>query len=134
MTWRKKTNILRTKQLHRAPGAFSQLSIVCVADGASSLSFSGLIRIEKGAQKSHAYQKNQNLILSPEAFVDSRPMLEIEANDVFCTHGSTTGTLNKEHIQYMMTRGLTQKQAEQEYVRGFTNQLYLQLAQLGVTL
>ncbi len=45
--------------------------------------YEGLIRIEKGAQQSHAYQKNQNLILSPDAFVDSRPFLEILANDVF---------------------------------------------------
>lgn len=124
---------LNTKQLHRSPGAFSQLSISCVARDSASLAYSGLIRIEKGAQQSHAYQKNQNLILSPDAFVDSRPMLEIEANDVFCTHGSTTGNINKEHVQYLMTRGMSKRIAEKAYVDGFINQLYEQMRQLGIS-
>lgn len=124
---------LTTQQLHSMPGAFSQLSISCVAEDSASLAFSGLIRIIKGAQQSHAYQKNQNLILSPNAFVDTRPMLEIEANDVFCTHGSTTGTINKEHVAYMMTRGMSKHTAEKAYVEGFIQQMYNQIAELGVT-
>lgn len=130
----KEAHTLHTKQLHAAPGAFSQLSIVCVADDTSSFRFSGLIRIEKKAQKSHAYQKNQNLILSPDAFVDSRPMLEIEADDVFCTHGSTTGTINAEHVRYMMSRGISKQNAEEAYVQGFIQQLYQQMSSLGATL
>lgn len=125
---------LKTEQLHKAPGAFSQLAITCVARDHASLAFSGLIRIEKGAQQSHAYQKNQNLILSPNAFVDTRPMLEIEANEVFCTHGSTTGTINKEHVLYLMARGVSQTKAEKAYVDGFIQQLYDQMKQLGIEL
>ena len=123
---------LHTNQIHSAPSSFSQLSIVSIADGASALAFSGLIRIERQAQQSHAYQKNQNLIVSPQAFVDSRPMLEIEANDVFCTHGSTTGSYNKDHIQYLMMRGLSEKEAKEAYRNGFKEQLYLQIEALGV--
>jgi len=125
---------LKTEQLHKAAGAFSQLAITCVARDSASLAFSGLIRIEKGAQQSHAYQKNQNLILSPNAFVDTRPMLEIEANEVFCTHGSTTGTINREHVLYLMTRGVSQIEAEKAYVDGFIQQLYNQMKQLGIEL
>jgi len=129
---KKETFRLTTSQIHSAPHSFSQLTVVSVADGTSSLAFSGLIHIEKQAQQSHAYQKNQNLIISPQAFVDTRPMLEIEANDVFCTHGSTTGSYNEEQIRYMMMRGLSRHEAEYIYREGFKEQLYLQMEALGV--
>lgn len=118
---------IETIQHHKVGNSFSDLLIKGVFTDNSKLMYEGLIRIEKGAQQSHAYQKNQNLILSKDAFVDSRPFLEILANDVFCTHGSTTGKLNKEQIFYAQSRGLTTKQAEQLLVDGFINELYLKV-------
>ena len=95
---------IETIQHHIAPQSQSNLYIKGVFYDESKLIYQGLIRIEKSGQQSHAYQKNANLILSPNAFVDSRPFLEILANDVFCTHGSTTGKLNKEQLLYMRSR------------------------------
>lgn len=115
---------IETVQHHNVPGSLSDLLIKGVFDDASKLIYQGLIRIEEGAQQSHAYQKNQNLVLSSDVFVDSRPFLEILANDVFCTHGSTTGKLNKEQLFYAQSRGLNKEQSKQLLVDGFINELY----------
>lgn len=123
---------IRTEQIHAAPHSFSELLVLSVADNTSSLSFSGLIRVEKDAQQSHAYQKNQNLMLSGSAFVDSRPILEILANDVFCTHGSTTGPLSKEQLYYLQTKGLSLEEAKKLSVEGFKQQINDKLLSLGI--
>lgn len=114
---------VETIQHHLSPQSTSNLLIKGVFDNQCQFLYRGLIRIEKEAQKSHAYQKNQNLLLSPEVFVDSKPELEILANDVFCTHGSTTGYLNQEELYYLQTRGLTKKQAEKLIVNGFLSEI-----------
>lgn len=124
--------IIHTEQIHSAPHSFSELFVLSVASDSSSLAFSGLIRIEKDAQQSHAYQKNQNLILSGNAFVDSRPILEILANDVFCTHGSTSGPLSKDQLSYLQMRGLSLKEATDVSVEGFKQQVYDKLNTLGI--
>src|SRR3990167_1751845 len=89
----------------------------------SKFIYQGLIRIEKEAQKSKAYQKNQNLMMSDKCFVDSRPFLEILANDVYCTHGSTTGKLNQNEIYYLMTRSLDKNSAKKLLVDGFIQEI-----------
>jgi len=115
---------LKTNQYHIAPGSTSNLLIKGVFDDQSKFIYQGLIKIEKSGQKSHAYQKNKNLILSEKVFIDSRPFLEILANDVFCTHGSTTGKINEESLFYLKSRGLDQKIAEQLYVSGFIQEIF----------
>lgn len=124
---------IRTEQIHISPHSFSDLYVLSVANDSSSLAFSGLIRIEKDAQQSHAYQKNQNLILSNDSFVDSRPILEILANDVFCTHGSTSGPLSKDQLSYLQMRGLNFEEAKGISIEGFKQQVYDKLLSLGVT-
>ncbi len=114
---------VETIQRHLAPNSKSNLLIKGVFYGESKFIYEGLIRIEKEAQKSHAYQKNQNLIMSDKSFIDSRPFLEILANDVFCTHGSTTGKLNEEQIYYLRTRGLSINQAEKVLIDGFIKEI-----------
>ncbi len=114
---------IETIQHHLKPGAYSDLYIKGVFEDKSKLFYQGLIRIEKEGQQSHAYQKNQNLILSPGVYVESNPFLEILANDVFCTHGSTTGKLNKEDIFYLKSRGMEDTEARKLLVDGFVNQL-----------
>ncbi len=123
---------IRTEQIHIAPHSFSDLYVLSLAREHSSFSFSGLIRIEKKAQQSHSYQKNKNLILSPDAFVDSRPILEILANDVFCTHGSTSGPLSQEQLQYMQMKGVARNDAIHLSIEGFKQQVYDRLSSLGI--
>lgn len=114
---------VETIQHHLSPQSTSNLLIKGVFDDQCQFFYRGLIRIEKEAQKSHGYQKNQNLLLSPDVFIDSKPELEILANDVFCTHGSTTGYLNQEELYYLQTRGLTKKQAEKLIIDGFLSEI-----------
>jgi Fe-S cluster assembly protein SufD len=114
---------LKTNQYHVSPGSTSNLLIKGVFDEGSKFIYQGLIKIEKTGQKSHAYQKNKNLILSEKVYVDSRPFLEILADDVFCTHGSTIGKINEESLFYLKSRGLKQKAAEKLYVTGFVQEI-----------
>lgn len=114
---------VETLQHHLVGDSSSNLLIKGVFEDESKLNYQGLIRIEKDADGSHAYQKNQNLILSPNAFVESKPNLEILANDVFCTHGSTIGKLNQEEIYYLQTRGMDEKTARKVLVEGFINEI-----------
>lgn len=118
---------IETIQRHTAPGSLSDLLIKGVFDDDSKFVYQGLIRLEKGAQQSHAYQKNQNLIISPNVFVDSRPFLEILANDVFCTHGSTTGKINNDQVLYVQSRGISKKEAQKLLVQGFTQEVILKV-------
>ncbi len=114
---------LHTIQHHGAPSSTSNLFIKGVFYDASKFKYQGLIRIEKEAQKSHAYQKNQNLVMSSQCFIQSKPYLEILANDVFCTHGSTTGKLNKDQLFYAKTRGLNEIDAQKMLIKGFINEI-----------
>ncbi|OGK17295.1 hypothetical protein A2774_03775 [Candidatus Roizmanbacteria bacterium RIFCSPHIGHO2_01_FULL_39_12c] len=114
---------VETIQKHSAPESTSNLLIKGVFYDEAKFIYQGLIRIEKQAQKTHAYQKNQNLIMSDKCFVDSRPFLEILANDVFCTHGSTTGRLNEEQIYYLQTRHLDYNSAQGLLIGGFTREI-----------
>ena len=123
---------IHTEQIHASPHSFSDLFILSVAHDSSSLHFSGRIRIEKNAKQSHAYQKNQNLILSEDAFVDSRPILEICADDVFCKHGSTSGPISADQLSYLQMRGLNLEEAKQASVEGFKQQVYDRLSSLGI--
>jgi Fe-S cluster assembly protein SufD len=114
---------IKTTQHHIAPNSSSNLLIKGIFFDQAKFFYRGLVRIEKGAQKSHAYQKNQNLVLSSNVDIDSKPDLEILANDVFCTHGSTTGYLNEEQIFYLKSRGLEESQAKNLLIEGFVGEI-----------
>lgn len=85
--------------------------------------FRGLIRVNPAAQRSDAYQANRNILLSPKAHADSIPELEIEANDVRCTHGATVGPIDPEQIFYLQARGIPKAEAEKVIVEGFFDPL-----------
>jgi Fe-S cluster assembly protein SufD len=91
-------------------------------DSARSV-YAGLIRIEKGAQHSDAYQANRNLLLSKSANAYSIPMLEIMNNDVRCTHGATIAPVDPEHVFYLESRGIPRTTAERMIVHGFFGQV-----------
>lgn len=110
---------LYTLQDHKKPESVSDLFIKSVLFDEAKFNYKGLIKIEKDAQKSNAYQKNQNLLLSSKAWADSRPYLEILANDVRCTHGATIGQIDKNQLYYLQTRGLDTQSATHLIVEGF---------------
>jgi len=108
-----------TFQEHIAPNTTSDFAFKGALNDSASSVWRGMIRVEKDAQKTNAYQENRNLMLSETAHADSIPGLEILANDVRCTHGATLGQVDREQLFYAMTRGLTRADAERLIVRGF---------------
>jgi len=108
-----------TTQEHAAPNTTSDLFFKGALAERARAVWRGVIRVDRGAQKTDAYQENRNLLLSRQAHADSIPGLEIEANDVRCTHGATVGQLDKGQLFYLQSRGLTRAQAERLIVRGF---------------
>lgn len=109
----------QTLQTHRAPHCFSDLLFNGALKDKSRSVYMGIIQVHKGAQKTDAYQRNGNLILDPAARADSIPGLEIEADDVRCTHGATAAQVEEEYVFYLMARGLSRAQAERMIVQGF---------------
>jgi Fe-S cluster assembly protein SufD len=106
-------------QDHFAPNCMSDLLVKgALRDEAVSV-YSGLIKIRKDAQHSDAYQANRSLILSPKAKADSIPKLEIEANDVRCTHGATMGQVDADQLFYLRSRGFSMEEAQNTLVHGF---------------
>src|ERR687895_1573662 len=109
-----------TLQDHIAPNAHSDLLYKGALRDESLAVFSGLIRVEPGAQKTDAYQTNRNLILgTDEAMAVSLPNLEIMADDVKCSHGSTTGQVDDVELFYLWSRGTPRPEAEKLVVFGF---------------
>ena len=109
-----------TLQDHIAPNAHSDLLYKGALRDESLAVFSGLIRVEPGAQKTDAYQTNRNLILgTDDAMAVSLPRLEIQADDVKCSHGSTTGQVDEVELFYLMSRGIPRREAEKLVVFGF---------------
>jgi Fe-S cluster assembly protein SufD len=121
-----------TSQDHVSPNTASDLLYKGALDGSSRGVFRGIIRVHPGAQKTDAYQTNRNLLLSPDARADSLPNLEIEADDVKCSHGATVGELDAEAKFYLMSRGLDRTQAERLVVMGFLGEVLARLPLGGV--
>ena len=109
----------RTLQEHAAPHATSDLLYKGALKENSRSEYSGLIKVAKGAQGTDAYQANRNLVLSEDALAHSIPQLEIEANEVRCTHGATVSPVEEEHLFYLMSRGIDRVTAQKLVVFGF---------------
>jgi Fe-S cluster assembly protein SufD len=113
----------RTLQDHLQPNTTSDLLYKnSLTDNARTI-FSGLIKVERGAHRTDAYQKVRNLVLSDEAEANSMPGLEILADDVRCTHGATSGQVEPEELFYLLSRGIPEKQAKALIVNGFLNEV-----------
>ncbi len=113
-----------TLQHHCAPNCHSDLLYKGALQDASRIVWRGMIKVDVGAQKTDGYQRNDNLMLSDTARSDSIPGLEIEADDVRCTHGSTTGRVDDQQVFYARCRGLTRKEAVRMIVAGFFQQVF----------
>ena len=108
-----------TFQEHIAPNTTSDFAFKGALRDTSTAVWRGMIRVERDAQKTNAYQENRNLMLSPTTHAVPIPGLEIMANDVRCTHGATVGRVDREQLFYLMARGLSRGEAERLIVRGF---------------
>jgi Fe-S cluster assembly protein SufD len=109
----------RTLQSHNAPHATSDLLYKGAVKEKARSEYSGLIKVLPGAQGTDAYQANRNLELSEGAIARSIPQLEIEANEVRCTHGATVAPVEEEHLFYLMSRGIDRVTAQKLVVFGF---------------
>lgn len=97
---------------HSKPHCNSRQLFKGIAGGQSKVDFYGKIIVAKDAQKTEAYQENHNLLISDDAKVDTKPQLEIYADDVKCSHGATIGRLNEEEQFYMRSRGISLEDAK----------------------
>ncbi len=104
---------------HRAPRTTSDLRAKGILGGKAQGVYRGLVRVEKNAVRSDGYQRCDALLLSPTAEVDPIPNLEIETNDVRCTHGVTVSHLNADQLFYLQSRGFTEAAARDLLIEGF---------------
>jgi Fe-S cluster assembly protein SufD len=121
-----------THQHHQAPNCHSDLLYKTALQDRSRTVWRGMIQVDKRAQQTNAYQRNDNLLLSPKARADSIPGLEIEADDVRCTHGSTSGRVDNNQLFYAMSRGYTRQEAIRMIVAGFFQQIFDRISIPGV--
>jgi Fe-S cluster assembly protein SufD len=96
---------------HRKPNSFSNELYKGVLEGNSKGVFNGKIFVRPNAQKTNAFQSNRNILLSDKATVNTKPQLEIWADDVKCSHGCTTGQLDEEALFYLQSRGIDKNTA-----------------------
>ncbi len=102
---------LRVLVRHTSAGCHSRQLFKGIVGGTADAAFDGLIYVARDAQQTQAYQENHTLLLSETARVESRPQLEIYADDVQCSHGATTGYLNPDELFYLRSRGIPEPEA-----------------------
>ena len=114
---------IKTKINHLVPNCKSYQKIKNVLDSEGKGIYQGKIYVKDIAQKTNAYQLSKALLLDDKSEFNSKPELEIYADDVKCSHGSTSGSIDENSIHYLMTRGLTKKEAIQLLINGFLNEI-----------
>lgn len=112
-----------TRIVHAAPHGTSRQTYKALAEDSGRSVFQGRIVVQPGAQKTDAAMNNKNLLLSETAEVDSKPQLEIYADDVRCSHGVSIGQLDQDALFYLQTRGIGPRAARQLLIYGFVNAL-----------
>jgi Fe-S cluster assembly protein SufD len=108
-----------TKQHHKTGNTVSDLMFKNVLRDSAVTNYAGMIKVEKNANGTNAYQANRNLVLSEKVKCDTKPILEIESNQLRCTHGATVGRLEDQHMFYLRSRGLTEAQARDVLIEAF---------------
>ena len=114
---------IKTRINHFFPNCKSYQRVKNVLDSESKGVYQGKIFVKDVAQKTDAYQLSKAILLSERSEFDSKPELEIYADDVKCSHGSTSGSLDRDSIYYLMTRGLSKKESSKLLVNGFLNEV-----------
>ena len=108
---------------HTAPHCVSNQFYRTILDDAARGVFQGKVHVHQAAQKTDGYQLANTLLLSPKAEMDTKPELEIYADDVKCSHGSTTGQLDEEPLFYLRSRGLTEPEARMLLIQAFVDEV-----------
>ena len=119
---------VRTLVRHRAPVTVSEQLYRGIAAGRGRGSYDGKVVVHAGAAKTVSQQSSRNLLLSRDAAMDSRPQLEINADDVKCSHGATTGTLDEQMLFYLLSRGLDRDSARALLIRAFLGDVLKRLS------
>ena len=114
---------IKTRVNHNAPNCRSYQKIKNVLNNESKGVYQGKIFVKNLAQKTNAYQLSRALILDDAAEFDAKPELEIYADDVKCSHGSTSGSIDLNSIHYLKSRGIPEKEAYQMLINGFLNEI-----------
>ncbi len=104
---------------HLVGGSHSSQVFRGIVGGSARAEFDGLVYVAKDAQKTEAYQENHSILLSEGAVAESRPQLEIYADDVKCSHGATTGYLNHDELFYLRSRGIPEAEARKMQMISF---------------
>lgn len=123
---------LHTLQHHATYQTTSDLLVKSVIADEASFMYDGSIKVDKDAQRTNAYQRNENLLLSSQANARSKPSLEILANDVRCTHGATVGTLQEDQVFYLASRGINREEAKHLIIEGFLNDAMSKIEDIDV--
>jgi Fe-S cluster assembly protein SufD len=118
-----------TLQEHAAPNTVSDLAFRGVLGDRSSAVWRGMIKVDPGAQKTDAFQECRNLLLSKKAHADAIPGLEIQADDVRCTHAAAIAQLDKDQLYYLRSHGLAEGAAQRLIIDGFLQELVARLAE-----
>jgi Fe-S cluster assembly protein SufD len=112
-----------TTQEHAAPNTTSDLAFRGVLNGSATAVWRGMIRVDPGAQGTDAFQESRNLLLSKSAHADAIPGLEIEADDVRCTHAAAVAQIDAEQLHYLRSHGLPEAEAKRLVIEGFLEAL-----------
>ena len=104
---------------HKKPNCYSNELYIGILDGKSTGVFNGKVHVRKYAQKTNAFQSNKNILLTDDATINTKPQLEIYADDVKCSHGATTGQLDREALFYMRSRGIGEDKAKAMLMHAF---------------
>jgi Fe-S cluster assembly protein SufD len=118
-----------TTQEHAAPNTNSDLAFRGVLAAGATAVWRGMIRVDPGAQQTDAFQESRNLLLSTEAHADAIPGLEIEADDVRCTHAAAVAQIDRDQLFYLTSRGIDEAEAKSLIVEGFLESLVERLAE-----
>ncbi|MDX6615256.1 MAG: Fe-S cluster assembly protein SufD [Solirubrobacterales bacterium] len=118
-----------TTQEHAAPNTTSDLAFRGVLTDSATAVWRGMIRVDPGAQQTDAFQESRNLLLSKKSHADAIPGLEIEANDVRCTHAAAVAQVDAEQLYYLRSRGLGDAEAKGMIIDGFLQELVERLAE-----
>ena len=108
---------------HRKPNCNSNELYKGIITDKASATFNGKIFVRKDAQKTNAFQSNKNILLSDDGTINTKPQLEIYADDVKCSHGTSTGKLDEDKIFYLRARGLSQDSAKKLLMKAFISEV-----------
>jgi Fe-S cluster assembly protein SufD len=114
---------------HRVPNCFSQQIYKGIIGEKGHAVFNGKVMVHQNAQKTAAYQDNRNVLLAKDAQIDTKPELQIHADDVKCTHGATVGQLDEKALFYIRSRGIPLKKARELLIKAFAEEIVLNIGQ-----